>query len=78
MRLARRSSVEKAPLQHIGERENQVHVYHQLRLLPTETEDSQFSLILQKFLTYMEKYHTWKSIIIYGKVSISVSIIVKG
>ena len=58
----------KALLQHIGERENQVHVYHQLQLLPTETEDSQFSLILQEFLTYMEKYHyTRKSIIIYGK-----------
>ena len=71
----------KALLQHIGERENQVHVYHQLRLLFTETEDSQFRVILQEILTYMEKYHyTQKStfMIIYGKVSISISIIVKG
>ena len=47
----------KALFQHVGERENQVHVYHQLRLLLTETEESQFRVILQEFLTYTEKYH---------------------
>ena len=47
----------KALLQHIGEREIQVRIYHQLRLLLAETEESQFRVILQEFLTYTEKHH---------------------
>ena len=43
--------------QHINEREKQVQIYHQLRVLLTETEVSHFRVLLQGFLTYIEKHH---------------------
>ena len=58
----------KALLQHIGERENQVRIYHQLRLLLTKTEESQFRVILQLIQKSIIKNFT----------TISISIIAKG
>ena len=47
----------KAINQHISDKLKQIEVYHQLRLLLTETKESQFRVMLQEFLTYTEKYH---------------------
>ena len=47
----------KAIRQHIQEKEKQIEIYHQLRVLLTETEESKFRVTLQEFLSYTEKYH---------------------
>ena len=47
----------KALNQHIPSQDDRVQIYHQLRMLLTETNESEFRVMLQAFLTYSEKYH---------------------
>ena len=47
----------KALNQHIPFQDDRVQIYHQLRMLLTETNESEFRVMLQTFLTYSEKYH---------------------
>ena len=47
----------KALNQHIPSQDDRVQIYHQLRMLLTETNESEFRVMLQTFLTYSEKYH---------------------
>ena len=47
----------KALNQHIPFQDDRVQIYHQLRMLLTETNESEFRVMLQALLTYSEKYH---------------------
>ena len=47
----------KALQQHISEQKEQVHVYHQLNVLLSETDEAKFRVTLQEFLTYIERHH---------------------
>ena len=43
--------------EHIPDRELQLQIYHQLRLLLIETEQSKFRSLLQEFLSYIHQHH---------------------
>ncbi len=47
----------KALQQHIVEKEKQVEVYHQLRVLLMETEEANFRVMLQDLLTYLKEFY---------------------
>ena len=47
----------KALQENIPNKEEQVEVYHQLRVLLMETEESKFRVFLQEFLTHIKKNH---------------------
>ncbi len=41
----------------IPSKDNQITVYHHLRVLLQETEEAQFRVTLQEFLTYIKEKH---------------------
>ena len=47
----------KALQNNIKEKDRQIEVYHQLRVLLMEIEESKFRLMLQEFLSYTQKYY---------------------
>ena len=47
----------KALQEHIVDKVKQVEVYHQLRVLLMETEEANFRVILQEFLTHIQEHH---------------------
>ena len=47
----------KALREHILDKEEQIEVYHQLRLLLTEILESKFRVLLQEFITYVHTHH---------------------